>query len=130
MRPLPVRLPKPRLPHVLAAASLSLALSIAWADELPIRLSGVASLGSEKRLAVIEAQGGGRVARVGDKLRGIGTITEIGPDWVRLETVDGGEQIIRLTPPAAPPGTPEDTNTTAEQTAGKDGAEPTASEPG
>lgn len=92
-------------------AGLLLATRPVSGEEFAIRLSGVVTTGGNPVLAIIETgAGGSRIVRVGDKLTGIGRVAEIGPDWIRLETAGGAEQLIRMTgrpgstpAPAAPP---------------------------
>jgi hypothetical protein len=72
-----------------------------WEDALSeLRLSGVILVGGEPKLAVVERAGrGGRTVRVGDTLRGVGAVTAIGPDWVRID-VGGGVGVLQLSAPA------------------------------
>jgi hypothetical protein len=81
-----------------------------------LRLSGVILVGGEPKLAVVEQRdGGGRTVRPGDKLRGVGVVTAIGPDWVSID-VGGEERVLHLTSTAQgqPPGN-ENAPTTDDQ---------------
>jgi hypothetical protein len=72
-----------------------------------LRLSGVITVGGETRLGVLEhLDGGGRTVRQGDKLRGIGVVTEIGTDWLRIDIGDRTQE-LRLSGPAVDVPAPE-----------------------